>query len=207
MAGGLEAGQVNLRNGGGSGSWLTAGKSAFELAHVVEAASTQVGGTLFFALAMLHAGAVPPERNRLWGKQMNMRILLAVVTASSLLGSGAVAATPPDLCKGGQVSVLRISKLKSGDAKAQFDKAEKSQVAWYRSHGFSKNRVLVGAVMVQDKTTKEWTVSPSEIVSLHTDAPGPAAKHDAAYDAFVADYRAASDITTEMLVCLREPAK
>jgi hypothetical protein len=80
-------------------------------------------------------------------------------------------------------------------------------VAWYRSHGFAKNRVMVGTVMVQDPKTKDWSVSPTEIVSLHTDAPGPAAKHDAAYDAFVADYRAASDIDTEKLVCLREPAK
>ena len=136
-----------------------------------------------------------------------MKHTLMAVAAISLSASAAMAATPPDLCKDGQISVMRISTLKSGDARAQFDKAQKKQVEWYRSHGFAKNRVLVGSVLVEDPKTKDWSISSSEVVSLHTDAPGPAAKHDAAYDAFVADYRAASDITTEKLVCLREPVK
>lgn len=138
-----------------------------------------------------------------------MRILLAASAALILSGSAAMAATPPDLCKGGQISVVRISTLKSPAAKAQFDKASQAQGKWYRSHGFKKNRIFFGSVMVQDPATKDWSVSQTEVFSLHTDAPGPAtnAKKDAAYDAFVADYRASSDITTEKLVCLREPVK
>lgn len=138
-----------------------------------------------------------------------MRHLIAATAALVLAGPAAAATTPPDLCKGGQISVVRISTLKSPAARAQFDKATRAQAQWYRSHGFKKNRLFFGSVMTQDPATKEWSVSQTEVFSLHTDAPGPATdkKKDAAYDAFVADYRASSDITTEKLVCLREPVK
>lgn len=138
----------------------------------------------------------------------NLGMMIASLALSTAVCAGAAtAATPPDLCKDGQISVLRTSKLKSPASRAQFDKAVKDQTAWYRSHGFAKNRILSAAIMVQDAKTKDWTNDPLEVVTLHVDAPGAAAKHDAAYDAFVAEFRASSDITSERILCLREPVK
>ena len=140
-----------------------------------------------------------------------MHKLIGAAAAVLLLSatSAQAAVTPPDLCKDGQISRLRISKLKAPDSAATFDKATRDQGAWYRSHGFTKNRLLVGTVMVQDDKTKDWSVSKEQMVTVHTDTPGPSAtaKRDAGWDAFVAEFAAASDITTDVLVCLREPVK
>ena len=46
----------------------------------------------------------------------------------------------------GRIGRVRISKLKAPDSAAKFDKAPRDQGAWYRSHGFAKNRLLVGTV-------------------------------------------------------------
>ena len=138
------------------------------------------------------------------------KILMATAAALLLSAASAQAAvTPPDLCKDGQISRVRISKLKAPDSAAKFDKATRDQGAWYRSHGFAKNRLLVGTVMVQDDKTKDWSVSAGQMVTVHMDTPGPSAtaKRDAGWDAFVAEFSAASEVTTDLLVCLREPVK
>jgi len=138
------------------------------------------------------------------------RLTNTLLGAASLLliATCAAAATPEDLCKGGQLSVLRTNTLKSPQARAAFEKAAQDHMAWYRSHGFKVNRQLVGSVMVFDEATKSWSVSPTEMMTLHIDNPGvPPAQHDAAWDAYVAEYRASSDIASEKMVCLREPVK
>jgi hypothetical protein len=137
-----------------------------------------------------------------------MRVTLGVL-ASLFLATTAVAGTlPADLCKDGHKSVVRTRKLKSPDSRALFDKAVQDHVAWYRSHGFSQNRILVGPVLVRDDITNNWSESPDEFVSIHLDYPPQSAvKPDAAWEAYVAEYRASSDIATEQVVCLHEPGK
>ncbi len=133
--------------------------------------------------------------------------VLAIVAAAGLAATGAqaqTAASPVELCKGGQLAVVRMNAVKPG-AKAAYEKAARDHLAWYRSHGFAQNRLLVGPVITGDRT-KGFTASETEFASIHLDSPGvPPDKRDAAWDAYVKGYRDASDLTVDKFVCLREP--
>ena len=77
-------------------------------------------------------------------------------------------------------------------------------MAWYRSHGFTGNRLMMGPVISGNRGSG-WTASETEYASVHFDAPGvPPDKRDAGWDAYVKAYRDSSDIATEKFVCLRE---
>ncbi|WP_296597098.1 hypothetical protein [Phenylobacterium sp.] len=133
--------------------------------------------------------------------------LAAAVAACLALSAGAAqaagAASPLDLCKGGQLVVVRLNTVKPG-AKATYEKAARDHAAWYRSHGFKENRLLVGPV-INGSRGEGWTASETEYASIHMDAPGvPADKRDAAWDAYVKEYRDSSDLTADKFVCLRE---
>lgn len=138
---------------------------------------------------------------------MTRMILATAAAALSLAAAGqAMAADTPDtLCKGGQLVSVRVNTLKGPDKAAAYDKAARDHLGWYRSHGMTQNQLLVGPVLVRG-ADGSWSNSPTERVSVHTNAPGvPREKRDAAWDAYVAEYRDTSDITTEKFACLREP--
>lgn len=138
---------------------------------------------------------------------MIIRIFAAAAAASLMVSAGAAqaagAASPADLCKGGQLVSLRVSTIKPGD-RAAFEKATRDHIAWYRAHGFTGNRLLVGPV-ISGGRADGWTASETEYASVHMDAPGvPPDKRDAGWDAYVKEYRDASDLTVDKFVCLRE---
>jgi hypothetical protein len=135
--------------------------------------------------------------------------MTAVVACLPLtVAGGAHAQTPEDLCKGGQLAILRLSTLKSPAARETFDKATHDHMAWYRSHGYANNRQLVGSVLDFDPATKTVTASPNEVMTLHIGGPEvPRDKQDAAWASFVSEYRNSSDVTSTKIVCLREPVK
>ncbi len=125
--------------------------------------------------------------------------LLAMAVAMAVAAPAAAQAPAPPRCDG-EVQVIRVSKLKPGAALADFDKAVAMHMAWYRSHGYTANVQRVGRVM-----TREGFV-PDEVVTVHINAPGvPREKRDAGWEAFVAAYRAVSDVSTEHLVCFPKP--
>lgn len=132
---------------------------------------------------------------------------VAIVAAAGLAAAGAqaqTAASPVDLCKDGQLAVVRMNAVKPG-AKAAYEKASRDHLGWYRSHGFTQNRLLVGPVITGDRT-KGFTASETEFASVHLGSPGvPPDKRDAAWDAYVKAYRDSSDLTVDKFVCLREP--
>ena len=131
---------------------------------------------------------------------------LAVV----LLAAGPASAqkSPADLCAGGEIAIVRLSTLTKGGSRARYDKAVNNQLAWYRAHGFKTNRLVTAPVIAQDANTKEWTVSHTEILSLHIDPPPiDAVKADEAFKAFVAEFRQNSVVTSERTICLREALK
>jgi hypothetical protein len=138
-----------------------------------------------------------------------MSIRLAAALAAGLLltaagAQAAPAATAGELCKGGQLVVVRVSTVKPG-AKAAFEAAAKDHLAWYRGRGFTSNRLLTGPVITGDMS-KGFTASETEYVSIHTDGPGvPRDKRDAAWDAYVKAYRDASDLAVDKFACVREP--
>lgn len=131
----------------------------------------------------------------------------AALAAGLLLCAGAAqaapAASPADLCKGGQLVVVRLNTIKPG-AKAAYEKASRDHLAWYRSHGIKSNRLLVGPVITGD--ANGFTASETEFVSIHMDSPGvPRDKRDAGWDAYVKEYRDSSDLTVDKFACVREP--
>ena len=124
-----------------------------------------------------------------------MRIVLL---ASALLALSAGAAAAQDMCAGGHPVVIRVSKLKPGGA-ATFAKATVDQRAWYRAHGITTNEQYVGAVLTPTGP------SADQMVTLHMDAPLKRPDADAAWNAFVAEFRDSSDIVSETRACLRTP--
>jgi hypothetical protein len=120
-------------------------------------------------------------------------------------GQALAAETPDTLCKGGQLVSMRVNILKGADKAAAYDSATRNHIGWYRSKGITQNRLLVGPVLVRN-ADGSWSNSTTERVSIHMNSPGvPADKRDAGWDAYVSEYRATSDISTEKYACVREP--
>lgn len=129
-----------------------------------------------------------------------------LVIAAGLVATPVLAASPQELCKGGQLVLVRVSKLKTPEARAAFDKAAKDNEAWYRSHGITTNEQVAGSVLVVDPATHEVSVSPDTVATLHVNPPGHAAPApDAAWKTFVDEYDAASEIQTQTMICLERP--
>jgi hypothetical protein len=137
---------------------------------------------------------------------MSVRLTIAFIAAGLTLSASAAqagAASPADLCKGGELVSLRINTVKPG-AKAAYEKATHDHLAWYRSHGFKENRLMTGPVITGVRG-EGWTASETEFASVHIDAPGvPPEKRDAGWDAYVQEYRDSSDLAVDKFVCLRE---
>ena len=113
------------------------------------------------------------------------------------------AAAAPQLCANGQVAIIRVSTLKAGGTRAGFDKAVKDQIAWYRGHGITTNKIVTADVI--DFAGGAPALSTKEVMSIHYDPPGATGTQpapDDAYKAFVKEFRDNTDITTEKTVCL-----
>jgi hypothetical protein len=132
---------------------------------------------------------------------MTLRFLAlaaALAVAAPVLAQ-APAPTMAPRCAG-EVQVVRVSKLKPGASVADFEKAVAQHMAWYRSHGFTQNEQRIGRVMTPQG------LSEDTVMTVHVNAPGvPRDKRDAGWEAFVAAYRAISDVTSENLVCFAKP--
>ena len=110
------------------------------------------------------------------------------------------AATPGALCKG-TVNVVRVSEIKPG-MMDKFLQAAAAQQAWYKAAGTS-DQIGVMRVLVQDPTTKAWSMSETEAITTHTTPNGPTrSPHDAAWDAFVAMYADSSTIKYAYVACM-----
>jgi hypothetical protein len=131
-----------------------------------------------------------------------------LLIAAGVAATPALAAEPTQgLCKG-QLVMVRTSKLKSPDSRAAFEKAAKDNEAWYRAHGMTANQQIAGSVLVLDPATHTLSVSPDTVATVHVNPPGPSAPApDAAWNAFVDEYRASSDLQTQTLICLEQPIR
>lgn len=120
----------------------------------------------------------------------------------ALLAQPAVAQS--DLCPSAKIAIIRLSKIKSGGSRAGFDQAVKDQIAWYRSHGFTGNRIVEADVLDVAARARP-SVSSTEALTIHYDPPtasGQQIDPDDAYRAFVKEFRDNSDIEVEKIVCL-----
>lgn len=139
---------------------------------------------------------------------MKSLIPLAAVALSGLaaLAAPVAAATapPPPRCDG-SYELIRSSTVKPGRINL-FLKAVRDHQAWYAAHGM-KDRILVGRVLGPDADASGF--SPTVALTIHTDlaelqAPAHAAD-DAAWNAYIAEYRDSSDLIDTKVVC-REAA-
>jgi len=85
----------------------------------------------------------------------------------------------------------------------KFMAAVAAHQAWYTSHGFKKNQIVVAQISVQDPATKAWSFSDKKFITYHINPPANAV-HDAAWDAYVKLYSETSKITEAYSTCMPE---
>lgn len=108
-----------------------------------------------------------------------------------------------EVCPAGQAAIIRVSTLKAGGTRAGFDKAVADQIAWYRGHKITSNRIVTANVI--ELSSGKPMVSAREIMTIHYDPPSAKDLQptiDDAYKAFVKEFRDNTDITVEKNVCL-----
>jgi hypothetical protein len=136
-----------------------------------------------------------------------LAVFIAGIGLSSIAAGVAHAQKEPsELCPSGQVVVLRVSKILEGGSRAGFERGVVDQTAWYRGHGFTANRLISADVLTQDPATKTWSRSDSEVLSLHINPPPISAiKPDAAWSAFVTEFKHNAVVEAERTACLDQP--
>ncbi len=115
----------------------------------------------------------------------------------------ATAAQAQGPCGADQMVTMRVSKLSAAGTPAGFLDAVKEHKAWYASHGFKDDVFITGPVLVSEKGGAK--PSASEFVTIHVYGDKQPT-HDAAWNAYVAKYKANSTIDSETRFCLPKGA-
>ena len=126
------------------------------------------------------------------------KTLQVAIAASALSAMPALAANP---CPAGRTATVRVSSIKPTGSMDGFRQAAAAHLAWYKSHGYKTVQSIV-PVLSYDQPTDSERVSATEVMTIRTGDDVPRDKHDAAWDAYVAQYKANSDIVAERRVCL-----
>lgn len=125
-------------------------------------------------------------------------MIRTLLPAALLLAATAATAAP--VCDG-QYVTMRVSKLKPGGSMAGFSEAAKANADWYKAKGLRDHQFAVAPVLARADGTMKPSVD--RIATLHVNgATPPDRKNDAAWDAFVAKYKANSSIESETRLCL-----
>jgi len=127
-------------------------------------------------------------------------IIFAAAAAAIVAPNRAVAQPKPArTCPQGELTRIRLSKIKPGGSMAGFREAVAAHTRWYKAHGYRiEQRIAPVVVFASGKAG----TSAQEVMTFATSDDVPRDKHDAAWNAFVAKYRANSDIERETIVCL-----
>ncbi len=134
---------------------------------------------------------------------MNIQVSGIALACVLAFGASSAMAATANPCKVGEPAVIRVSKITAKGSMAGFKKAAADHMKWYADHGYTKDRQLLAPVMIFDPAKKMMVEAPDQIMTLHTHSENvPNEKKDAAWAAYVAEYRANSDIVTETMVCL-----
>ena len=130
--------------------------------------------------------------------------LFAFVTVAGFALS-ANAQTSVKTCPAGTtVSMVRISTIKPTGSMAGFLEAVQDHAKWYRDHGHTADEITSSPILEKSEDGKTWAVSKTRAFSIHKNDYGvPKAEEEGAeWKAFVAKYRANSDIESVTVVCL-----
>lgn len=130
----------------------------------------------------------------------------ALVTAALALAAlPAFSQTPCD----GTPTVIRVSTIKPG-AMQTFMAAVAAHKAWYRTNGVNDNDIYTTPVLLRDAANGGWKASETEVISFHVRPPSrerTPKRGDAAWNAYVKQYRDSSEIKNEYMTCLPKTAK
>jgi hypothetical protein len=131
---------------------------------------------------------------------------IAAGFAAALVLSAAIparAASAIDLCPNGAITMIRISKISPKGTVAGFEKAVADHAKWYADHGYGEDRIVSAPVLVYDEANHTMVQATNEVMTIHTNAhPVPRDKHDAAWDAYIAEYRANAEAGGETTACV-----
>lgn len=132
-----------------------------------------------------------------------MRHMIRTALGAAALLVSAQAFAQENACTSGELTRVRLSKLKAGASMADFRAAVAAHVDWYKAHGFKIDQ-RVAPVLVAGPDGKA-SESRDEVMTFATGDYVSRDKQDAGWAAYVAKYRAVSDMVVEKAVCM--PAK
>jgi hypothetical protein len=131
--------------------------------------------------------------------RIRTEIAAATLVATTLLAP--IAAQAAAACAEGDIAKLRMSKVPASGSMAGLAKAVADHQKWYRDHGYP-DRIVLAPVMTFDRASGRMVALPDQAMTLHLASHEvPAAKRDAAWDAYVAEYKANSQVTSETIIC------
>jgi hypothetical protein len=134
-----------------------------------------------------------------------MRALFSLTIAALLYAAPARGQTAAPACFG-DMATVRLSQIKPGGSLQGFLRAVEAHKAWYRANGVTDNDIVAARVLVRDeKTGLPVKYSDTEVMSFHLRPPGASRtpnKNDAAWEAFVKQYRDNSDLRSEYWACI-----
>jgi hypothetical protein len=132
---------------------------------------------------------------------MGIRIFIAAAALVALTGLAPLAAHAAAACPDGDIAKLRMSKVPPTGSMAGLAKAVADHQKWYRDHGYP-DRIVLAPVLILDRASGRMVASPDQAMTLHLASHEvPGAKRDAAWDAYVAEYKANSQVTSETIIC------
>jgi hypothetical protein len=132
-----------------------------------------------------------------------MRIMTsaAAATAAALIAAAPMAAHAAAACAPADVAKVRMSKIAPGGSMAGLAKAVADHQRWYRTHGYA-DTIVLAPVLAFDAASRTLVAAPDQAMTFHFGGPEvPREKRDAAWDAYVAEYRANSQVTSETIIC------
>jgi hypothetical protein len=133
-----------------------------------------------------------------------MRFLKIVALVAGLFAPAAFAQTGAPACKG-VIVMVRLSEITPGGSAGKFKAAIAAQQAWYKSHGFKNNQIVLGEIAEQDSATRMWSDSTTRFYTFHINPPDPSTlKPDAGWDAFGKMFADTSKIVETHFVCMPE---
>jgi hypothetical protein len=133
-----------------------------------------------------------------------MRVVLSMIAFVALQATSAFAQNAMPACSG-DIAIVRVSEIKPGGSMEGFMAALAAHKAWYRANGITDNVIVASRVVVRDKTTGAEKYSDTEVITYHIRPPASARtphRGDAAWNAYVKQYRDNSDIKAEYVTCM-----
>ncbi len=136
---------------------------------------------------------------------MHTQMMLRVAALVTVLASSGFAQTGMPACDG-DLTIVRVSRIKPGGSMDGFMKAAAAHRAWYRANKITTNEIVTARVIEMDRAAGTSKYSDTEVLQYHIRPPQrPANADDAAWKAYVKQYQDNSEIVSEYMTCMPKP--